>query len=182
MLSRRKSIELIGAIGGSLLIPSAVKANPNNKSGWLDEFVEHWDNSELYTNEVLAMMPDEHLLYQPSAVVMSFGKQLSHLAWGNAIYAGVIKGQDPIKEPEELTRQSIQSYLDITSKGIKDLVETIDENELFTNNHGGKEREPWIDFSISELLLIAYHHSAHHRAQAVVYLRLNGITPPKYRF
>lgn len=182
MISRRKSLELIGGIGASMIIPSVIKAQSNQPNGWLAEFAHRWDHSVLYTNEVLAMMPDEGLLYRPTEEVMSFGKQLTHLAWGNAIYAGVIKDKDPINEPEELTRQSIQAYLNITSKGINDLAETIDESQLFTNNHGGKDREPWNGFSISDLLLIAYHHTTHHRAQAIVYLRLKGIPPPKYRF
>jgi hypothetical protein len=89
MISRRKSFELMSGIGGSLLIPYTLNANSSNKMSWLSEFAERWDISELYTNEVLAMMPDEDLLYQPTEEVMSFGKQLSHIGWSNAIYAGI---------------------------------------------------------------------------------------------
>ena len=182
MISRRKSIGLLSGIGGTLFIPYASSANSTDKKGWLSKFAVRWDNSTLYTNEVLAKMPDKHLLYQPTPEVMTFGKQLSHLGWGNAIYAGAIVGEEPVKEPTELSRQSIQVYLEVTSKGIKNLIESIDENLLFTNNHGSKGRAPWNEFSFSDLLLIAYHHTSHHRAQAIVYLRLVGIEPPKYRF
>lgn len=181
MINRRKSIELMAGVGGTLCIPSILVTNSTNK-GWLSEFAERWDISALYTNEVLAKMPDEDFLYQPAPEVMSFGKQLSHLGWGNAIYTGAIIGEDPIKEPAELRRQSVQAYLDLTSKGIKNLIMSIDEKLLFTNNHGSKGRAPWNDFTVSDLLLIAYHHTAHHRAQAIVYLRMKGIVPPKYRF
>jgi uncharacterized damage-inducible protein DinB len=34
----------------------------------------------------------------------------------------------------------------------------------------------------TDLCLRAYMHTAHHRGQAVVYLRVKGITPPTWKF
>jgi uncharacterized damage-inducible protein DinB len=33
-----------------------------------------------------------------------------------------------------------------------------------------------------DALLNMYMHIAHHRGQAIVYLRLNGVTPPEYKY
>lgn len=36
--------------------------------------------------------------------------------------------------------------------------------------------------SVRDALLNMYMHVAHHRGQAIVYLRLKGIKPPEYRY
>jgi uncharacterized damage-inducible protein DinB len=36
--------------------------------------------------------------------------------------------------------------------------------------------------SSRDALLNMYMHTAHHRGQAIIYLRLKGVEPPQYRY
>jgi uncharacterized damage-inducible protein DinB len=47
-----------------------------------------------------------------------------------------------------------------------------------------QERASALPTDVAEVLngmMLALDHTTHHRGQAIVYLRLNGITPPEYR-
>ena len=57
--------------------------------------------------------------------------------------------------------------------------------ELTEQDMAKKDFEPkpdWLaDDSVRDIVLRAFVHVAHHRGQAIVYLRLNDIKPPRFR-
>jgi len=182
-MKRREIIKSIGFVSPFALVPGLSMAKSNGTNSWLKEFTERWDVSELYTREVFNAMPDKFLDFKPVPDVMSFGKQFSHLAMSNSVYATVIKNGDiHLDEPDNIERQVIYSYLEETSNEFQSVLSGLDEADLYSKDHKHKNEDMWKDFSIGDILLLAYHHTAHHRGQAIVYLRLKGIEPPKYRF
>ena len=101
---------------------------------------------------------------------------------GCSIYSSVIKSDDPLTEPDKLEKNVILKYLEETSSEFNSVLSGLDDKDLQSTDHKYKNEEMWKEFSIGDILLLAYHHTAHHRGQAIVYLRLKGIEPPKYRF
>jgi len=181
-MRRREILKSIGLVSPFTMATGLTLAKSNSPNSWLIEFSDRWDVSELYTREVFNAMPEEYLTYKPTPEIMSFGKQFTHLAMGTSIYAAVLRGDNHIEEPEANNKQVILEYMDKTSAEFKIEVENLTEEKLYTNEHKHKNDEVWGDFSLADILLLAYHHAAHHRAQAIVYLRLKNVVPPKYQF
>lgn len=181
-MKRRDLLKTLGYVSPLAALPAGSMAGIKTQTGWLQEFSERWDVSEWYNREVFEAMPEENFDYKPVPEVMSFGKQCSHLAMGISIYASILRGDSHTEEPEASNKEIVLNYLDVTSREFKEVYTNLTEDVLYTKEHKHKKEEVWKEFSVADILLLAYHHTAHHRAQAIVYLRLKGIEPPKYRF
>jgi len=97
-------------------------------------------------------------------------------------YAYIIRRDNHLGEPGPMDRQIIFRYMEDTSAEFQDVLQNLKKAELYSKEHKHKDDEVWGKFSIADILLLAYHHTAHHRGQALVYLRFKGIDPPNYRF
>jgi len=181
-MKRRAILRTFGLASPSVFLPTLNFSNTNVQNGWLQEFSERWEVSELYNQEVFMAMPEKDLDYKPVPEIMSFGKQFSHLAMGISGYAAIIQGEDGLEEPGIIDRKVLFNYMENCSAGFRSMLDGLDEEQLNSKEHKYKEEDMWKDFSIADILLLAYHHTAHHRGQAIVYLRLKGIEPPNYRF
>ncbi len=181
-MNRREILKSIGLVSPSALAPVLTLAKSNSSNSWLAEFSDRWTVSELYTKEVFNTMPNEYLGFKPVPDVMSFGKLFSHIGMGYSIYASVIKGYDHLEEPGKIERQVIQNYMEETSIEFRSVLSGLNEDYIYSRDHKYKNQDMWKEFSIADILLLAYHHTAHHRGQAIVYLRLKGIEPPQYQF
>ncbi|MDH3648313.1 MAG: DinB family protein [Saprospiraceae bacterium] len=180
-MQRRRSLELLSGFGSALILPTTLTINENNASAWLPFFSTRWEIGKTYTYEIFEAMPDSMLQFQPNSEMMSFGKLFTHIGWGLEIYTGTLDGSTPREEPKT-TRTEILNYLEHCFDHFDLAFKALKETELYSNNHRFLKDEPWKDFSIADMLLLAYNHTIHHRAQATVYLRLKEIVPPKYRF
>lgn len=181
-MERREILKSIGLISPFALTPGLNLDDSNNTNSWLKEFAARWEISELYNREVFNAMPEDYLDFKPLPEIMSFGQQISHLAKGISIYAAVISKDNYKHEPAEVEKQVIFRYMEDTSAEFRSVLQNLNETDLYSHDHKNKNDEVWGTFSIADILLLAYHHTAHHRGQAIVYLRLKGIEPPKYRF
>ena len=181
-MKRRDIIKALGFASPFAAVPAVSLASWNNQTGWLEEFRDRWEISELYNREVFKAMPEEYLTFKPVPEVMSFGRQFTHLAMGVSIYAAVLRGDSHTEEPDALDKEIVLNYMEMTSREFKNICGDLTEQVLYTKEHKHKNEEIWKEFSVADILLLAYHHTSHHRAQAIVYLRLKGIEPPRYMF
>lgn len=144
-----------------------------------DSFVKHWLVERTYTLAVADAMPIEHYDFKPNPVQRSFGEQLTHLASANLAYFSAfglmdlpqrIQGAD-----KETTRKTLNASWDYTLAVLRKL----SEKDMLRADLG-PPRFP--AHTATDLCLRAYTHTAHHRGQAIVYLRVKGITPPTWAF
>jgi len=68
---------------------------------------------------------------------------------------------------------------------ITKISETFDKTTEFISNYDPKRLEERVDYfganrTKRQILLLLADHITHHRGQMLVYMRLNGLTPPKY--
>ena len=139
-----------------------------------------WANARDYTLAVADAMPEEDYGFSPvPGETMAFGEQLLHLAhnveWLSASKLG--EGRLPAKPDVTPTdkaavRQVLAKAFDsgaaaLGSLGYGDLDEEV---EWFAGERISKRR----------VGLLLFDHVTHHRAQAIVYLRLRGVEPPGY--
>jgi len=140
------------------------------------EFIETWSNSMEYTLKVAKLMPDHKYSYRPSEDVRTFGEQMEHIAMAityhskSAIDVKHTKFKGNISNKEEVI-----SYLESQYLAVKNVLKSIDETDF----------EETVSFwagrmTRGKILTFTNNHVTHHRAQAILYLRMNDIKPPDY--
>ncbi len=148
------------------------------KSALVDELVKHWETSKALTLAVANAMPDDSFSFKATEGEMSFGAQMNHIAMADGNYcSAALSEKNPMQKPADDTKstavQSLNTAFDYCIGGLKKMT---DADLQATVNRGGHS------ISKFELFLGAFTHTAHHRGQAEVYLRLKGVTPPDYKF
>jgi len=137
-----------------------------------------WKMSKDYTLAMLAKMPDEHLSFRPTPDVWTFSQQLTHLADGNLLMSAPLRGDKAVYvgDPRQLGRAELEKHI----KDSYDYV-TVAFDRL-KSDADGETMVKFFDQQLPkrELCYRLLDHATHHRAQALVYLRLKGIVPPPY--
>ncbi len=147
-------------------------------------FAKHWQTSQEFTVAVADAMPAADYNFKPNAEEMSFGKLMAHIAMANNRAFATVSGLKPPEVPaaiaaaykdpkgvfdKESTIRFLRDSFDFCAKALADI--TPEKLDAATGPLTGRERL-WAYFT----------HTAHHRGQAEVYLRMKNIKPPDYRF
>lgn len=137
-----------------------------------------WANSKTYTLEMAELMPENKYDFRPSPEEMTFREQLLHIAdnmtWLSSSY---LFAEVPEKRRAELKLSKAdvlkilaQAYVLGMKAHMKVADSQLDEQVKFFA--GPMTRR--------QILILMHDHKTHHIGQLIVYLRLNGIKPPKY--
>ena len=163
-----------------LLIPFLLFSIASFSQSFLAEFEEKLSNAKIYSIEVLDLFPAEKLDFQPTNDVRSTRKQFEHLmenmTWISSSYLS--KEQKEIERPslEKLSKDEIKIELEKAYDYVLAVTKSFDETNLNDK----------VDFFAGEktkrqMFTLISDHMTHHRAQLLVYLRLNNIKPPRYK-
>ena len=124
-------------------------------------------------------MPDGDYDFRPSDDQMSFKEQLLHMIanmmWLSSSYLGGNALEENIREGS-FSKAEVLGILRKAFGSSADAVEKLKASQL----------DEEVDFFAGpmnkrQILTLMNDHLIHHRGQLVVYLRLNGIQPPRYR-
>ena len=151
------------------------------------EWLEKWSNSKAYTTEALQSLPDDQLAYRPSPGQMSVQEQVQHIAGNIYGLSRRYLGYQPAGFDEEalrdrlraetLDRAALTSLLnDAYAFGAAAVRNTTpaDWDKEVGNFFAGPKSQRVIIYLLQD-------HATHHRAQLLMYMRLLGLTPPRYR-
>jgi uncharacterized damage-inducible protein DinB len=147
----------------------------------LDAHKSKLQGAKEYTLEVAHAMPEELYSYTPTADEMSFGEQLVHLADNLTWLSSTFLSENPLDRTEKpkAATMSKAEIIQLVSDAYDFAINQIDAQnpELL-----GKEFD-WRGGKMNKIqfLNLIQDHQTHHRAQVIVYLRLNQIKPPAYR-
>ena len=137
-----------------------------------------WKPSKDYSLAMLQKMPDQHLSFRPVPEVWTFSQQLTHLADANVLMSSPLRGEKPVYvgDPRQLGRAELEKHL----RDSYDLV--MASFDRLKSDADAEQIVQFFDEPIAkrELCYRLLDHAAHHRSQALVYLRLKGIVPPEY--
>lgn len=126
------------------------------------------ENSRGYTLAVADAIPLKLDEFKPAADSWSFREQLHHIAygieWWNENY---IKGVKTAWEPPA-TKKTLKETVAYLNQSYDTWKKTV--NKAAMNDDLVKGFHATLD------------HITHHRGQLIVYLRINGITPPEYAY
>jgi uncharacterized damage-inducible protein DinB len=154
-----------------------------------DALAKHWKTSGEFTVAVAETMPAEDYNFRPNPVEMSFGELMAHIALANeggcANASGLARpdlpsaladwSKDPIKV--DVAKEAAVPFLKDSFAFCEKAVAAMTP-ERFDTVVGPPAR----NLTGFEWLWGYFTHTAHHRGQAEVYMRLKGIKPPDYTF
>lgn len=157
----------------------AVLAGEDPAGLYFSASVTKLEHSRDYTLKVAELMPEEQYGFRPKEEMMSFRRQLIHMAdnleWLSSQYLGAdfvpIEGRDI----GEVSKDSVISIVKRAYDRAIGTFETFDPANM----------KDTVDFFAGpmtklQIMQLVHDHQTHHRAQLLVYLRLEGIEPPRY--
>jgi len=154
-----------------------------------EAMAKHWKTSAEFTVAVASTMPAETYNFRPNPDEMSFGQLMAHIAVANTGACAVASGL-----PRPTPRPKIAEWLKNTEKVDVDkdtAIPYLKNSFDFCLEAVGAMTPERLDKVVGpaarnltgyEWLWAYFTHTAHHRAQAEVYLRVKGIKPPDYKF
>lgn len=176
-MRRRIILSAIGAVGAAQMAPAQGWSDPFAKK-WHTTFIEHWKDTREYTLAVLEAMPEDGYASKPNPAQRTFGEQMNHLGLANVAYFTQFGLLPAPARPTETDKASVRKYVTATFDYILAVLDKMTEKDMLRNDLM-VARKP---HSAIDICMRAYMHSAHHRGQVIVYLRVKGITPPTWKF
>lgn len=162
------------------LIPclALVAPAPAADSSIVSLLVEHWKTSKAYTLAIAEQMPEDSYAFKPNPEQMSFGEQLNHLAGANAYFVALVTAtKSPLPKPANAEKATVLKMLNDSYDFVIKALASVTEEQLHR-----ALKTPDGKMSGLEAILLAMDHTAHHRGQCIVYLRVKNIKPADYRF
>ena len=123
------------------------------------------------------IIPEAKYDYKPTPAIRSFREQLTHLVWENFSYMGVVAGEpapdrakiEAMKSREEIMKALRESY----AYGERTLANLTDEKAVEKIPFRGQSSVRWYP------VLFNIQDSMDHYGTLVIYVRLNGLVPPR---
>lgn len=162
-----------------LLLGTVIALPLKSQDAFLEDFRDKWVNASAYTLEFAEVMPASMYDYKPTEDQMTFSRQLVHLA-GNMLWlCHAYLGGEEIDIDIDHPPSDKKALIALLRK-------TFDYAENTICGFDPEDLDDIVDFPAKPLtkrqvFFLLTDHLTHHRGQLVVYLRLNDITPPKYR-
>lgn len=188
----RSTFTFLMILLGCFLSTTSIHAQEND-AVFLTEMTGILHSMKAYTLEVADRMPETQYNFRPVDSVMTFREQLSHICWILHFHTHFLLEEQPLTQ--ESYQQQLRDYyarmeeyakeelMDFTAQQFDVTIEAIDNlpahrlNDSFTFFF--LPEQPARTFRV--ICQTIRDHVTHHRAQMIVYLRLNGIEPPMYR-
>ena len=152
-----------------------------------DALVKHWKVTGDFTIAVAKLMPADSYGFRPVPEELSFGQLMVQVGGANLNACALASGRQRPAVPEKLTQALRDEKTDID----KDLaLGFLTDSFAFCNDAVASMTPEKLDAIAGttrkmtgfEWLWSYFTHTAHHRGQAEVYLRVKGIKPPDYVF
>ena len=168
-------------IAALLVIPGVAQSTLH------DSLVKHWKTTAEFTMAVANKMPADGYSYAPVKEELSFGQLMVQIASANNNACSLASGMERPAVPP-----AIASAVKAETKDVpKELaVKFLGDSFEFCNKAVASVTPEKLDAVVGttrkmtgfEWLWSYFTHTAHHRGQAEVYLRMKGIAPPTYVF
>ena len=181
---------------GAIVVSSFAFIKPKKnttETNTVKSFTSVLNGVKAYTLEIAEAMPEDKYTFRPHDSVRSFGEQMAHIGMSSKFLLGMfINGQPMPTDPEVFANIGKMEKEMGTSKEacINSITEAFDEiiatheamdaeclNETFVIPFDPSQPK----FTKDRGFQFINDHISHHRGQALVSLRMQGIKAPAYR-
>lgn len=150
---------------------------------FISEVVERLENSRKYVLQVANAMPEDKYGYKAAPESLSFSENLMHIGFALDWHCQSLLGG---REARDWNTDTIYKT-DNKSKAemIAVIDETFNEAISFLKGFDPQQLDEKLDYfgldrSKRQIVMLMAEHIVHHRAQMLVQMRLNGLTPPRF--
>jgi uncharacterized damage-inducible protein DinB len=162
----------LGVLIGGSLFAGVGGAEAANAAG---EYSKHFGALTKLSIAVAQAMPAEKYGFRPHPESMTFGELISHIATTNYQFCAGLKDSEPPVMPTPTEKATIVKFLSDSFAYCVTVIPSLTDEQISKAHNSPDGRLPG-----REVLLALYVHVAHHRGQAEIHLRVNGIKPPNY--
>ncbi len=147
------------------------------------DYIERLENSRKYLILVAETMPEDKYGFKASTESLSFAENLMHIGYAMDWHSQSLLGgresrdwkTDTVYKVANKSKKEMIDTIDKTFDATIKLIKQFDVNQLDdTLDYFGLNRTK------RQIFLLLTDHITHHRGQMLVYMRLNGLTPPRY--
>ena len=150
---------------------------------FVNDYLERLENSRKYLILVAEIMPEDKYEFKASPDSKSFAENLMHIAWAMDWHSQSLLGgrkardwnTDTELKVEDKSKEEMIATIDNTFKETIALITAFD-----TSKFNDRLDYLGLDRSKRQIFLLLADHITHHRGQMLVYMRLNGLKPPRY--
>ncbi len=167
----------------TIILFSSVTSLFAQQDSFIKDYLERLENSRKYLILVAETMPADQYDFRASPESLTFAENLMHIGyaidWHSQSLLGGRESRDwktdtifkVAKKSKEEMIATIDKTFDEAIKLIKQFDTTEFDDEL---DYFGLQRTK------RQIFLLLSDHITHHRGQMLVYMRLNGLVPPRY--
>jgi uncharacterized damage-inducible protein DinB len=150
---------------------------------FIEDYLERLENSRKYLILVAEMMPEDKYDFRATPESQSFAENLMHIGYAIDWHSQSLLGG---REPRDWKTDTIYK---VDSKSKEEMIavidKTFDETIKFIKQFDTAQFDDELDYfglnrTKRQIFSLLADHITHHRGQMLVYLRLNGIVPPRY--
>jgi uncharacterized damage-inducible protein DinB len=147
-------------------------------------FVKHWQMAKEFTLAVADAMPADGYHFKPVTDEMSFGQLMMHIAAQNSDSCATATSTKPLPglssetTPPDTDKQTAMRFLTLSFDKCAKAIQAMPADQWDQEVYKFKGQP----VTAGETLLYTFTHTAQHRGQAEVYLRVKNIKPPAWRF
>jgi len=151
----------------------------------VSEMMDEISQARACTVECAEAMPEEHYGFRPVAEERTFGQQMVHIAESvRGLFEVFVEEKTrPTFTFSEAGKEAVKSKADVVTllresftyvnRGTADLTDVdLELRVQFLENR---------PFSKGRVVRFLLDHATYHRGESAVYMRLNGVRPPRYR-
>lgn len=144
-------------------------------------YLETMQRAEEYTVAIIRAMPEDKFDFKPTPEVNSFHDQITHVIKNIGFLQTYITGKrdSPIRDLDlnSNNKDQLLEHLDIAFDHLYAIVEHMSEEDFAEiTKFFAKD----VKMDKRGILLLIKNHMTMHHGQLIFYLRLNGITPPRF--
>ena len=167
--------------------------NKSTKINAAESYLIALNGVKAYTLEIAQAMPADKYTFKPTDSVRSFGEQMAHIGMSSKFLLGMfIKGEPMPTDPEVFANigkmekemgMSKEACLKAVADAFDEIISTYES--MNTESLGETFVIPFDpskpEFTKEKGFQFINEHIMHHRGQALVSLRMQGIKAPAYR-
>jgi len=153
------------------------------QDSFIKDYLERLENSRKYLVLVAETMPEDKYDFKASPESLTFAENLLHIGFAIDWHSqSLLGGRESIDWKTDtifkVANKSKQEMIAIIDKTFDETIELIKE---FDTTQFDDELDYFgLNRTKRQIFLLLTDHITHHRAQMLVYMRLNGLVPPRY--
>jgi len=177
---------------GAFVVSTIAFVDVKNSNAETEAYVVLLNGAKDYTLELMEAMPADKYTFKPHDSIRSFGEQMAHIGMSTKFLTNMFIKGAPMPTPEDFAKfgklekemaTSKEAVTKAVTEGFDEMIATYKSmntetmKEKFTVFFDPKQPK----FSKEKGFKFINDHMIHHRGQALVALRMQGIKAPDYR-